>query len=169
MAPNSVQYQRGLSMPEFFDAYGSVEQCEALVRGWRWPKGFKRPRCRGSWHSEFRRQDRPYFQCSGCRYQCSLVGGRGESPARLQAHTSLEKTLASRAAQVYPAPACSQATPTAQYQRVRGPGPPISGAPPGGESRPPLPTGNGAEGLLFGEGLVVKKTYPRIRELAQRR
>ena len=75
MAQNRVQYQRGLSMPEFFDAYGSVEQCEALVRGWRWPKGLSCPRCQGSWHSEFRRQDRLYFQCSGCRYQCSLVSG----------------------------------------------------------------------------------------------
>ena len=75
MAQNRVQYQRGLSMPEFFDAYGTVDQCEALVRGWRWPDGFSCPRCRGSWHSEFRRQDRLYFQCSGCRYQCSLVSG----------------------------------------------------------------------------------------------
>ena len=33
MAQNKVQYQRGLSMPEFFDGYGSVEQCEAMVRG----------------------------------------------------------------------------------------------------------------------------------------
>lgn len=75
MAQNRVQYQRGLSMPEFFDAYGSVEQCEALVRGWRWPGGFSCPRCQGSWHSEFRRHDRLYFQCCGCRYQCSLVSG----------------------------------------------------------------------------------------------
>ena len=75
MAQNRVQYQRGLSMLEFFDSYGSVEQCEALVRGWRWPGGFSCPRCKGSWHSEFSRQDRLYFQCSGCRYQCSLVSG----------------------------------------------------------------------------------------------
>lgn len=75
MAQNKVQYQRGLSMPEFFDRYGSPEQCEALVRAWRWPEGFSCPRCQGSWHSEFRRQDRLYFQCSGCRYQCSLLSG----------------------------------------------------------------------------------------------
>lgn len=75
MAQNTVQYQRGLSMPEFFGTYGSVEQCEAVVRGWRWPEGFRCPRCGGNWHSEFRRQDRLYFQCSGCRYQCSLVSG----------------------------------------------------------------------------------------------
>lgn len=75
MAQNKVQYQRGLSMPEFFDGYGTAEQCEALVRGWRWPNGFVCPRCRGAWYSEFRRQQRLYFQCSACRYQCSLVSG----------------------------------------------------------------------------------------------
>ena len=47
MAQNKVQYQRGLSMPEFFDGYGSAEQCEALVRSWRWPGGFVCARCQG--------------------------------------------------------------------------------------------------------------------------
>lgn len=75
MAQNTVQYQRGLSMLEFFDAYGSPQQCEALVRRWRWPEGFVCPRCQGSWHSEFRRQQRLYFQCSACRYQCSVLSG----------------------------------------------------------------------------------------------
>jgi transposase-like protein len=75
MAQNKVQYQKGLSMPEFFGRYGSPQQCEALVRAWRWPEGFACPRCKGGWHSEFRRQDRLYFQCSACRYQCSLVSG----------------------------------------------------------------------------------------------
>jgi hypothetical protein len=75
MAQNTVQYQRGLSLPEFFDQYGSHERCEGLVRAWRWPEGFICPRCQCRWHSEFRRQQRLYFQCSGCRYQCSLVAG----------------------------------------------------------------------------------------------
>ena len=75
MAQNKVQYQRGLSMQEFFDGYGTPEQCEALVRSWRWPDGFVCPRCRGGWHSEFRRRERLYFQCSACRHQCSLVSG----------------------------------------------------------------------------------------------
>jgi len=59
----------------------------------------------------------------------------------------------------YAPTACLQATPTAQYQRVRGPGPTYLRSPIGGGSRPPLPIGNGAEGLLFGEVLVVKKSY----------
>lgn len=75
MPQNKVQYQKGLSLPEVFAQYGSQHQCEAAVRAWRWPQGFVCPRCQGNWHSEFRRRDRLYFQCSGCRYQCSLVSG----------------------------------------------------------------------------------------------
>jgi transposase-like protein len=75
MAENGVQYQRGLPMLEFFETYGTQEQCEAVVRQWRWPEGFICPRCAQSWHSEFRRSGRLYFQCSSCRYQCSLASG----------------------------------------------------------------------------------------------
>ena len=75
MAQNRVQYQKGLSMPEFFERFGSVQQCEERVRAWCWPNGFVCPRCEQTWHSEFRRHDRLYFQCSSCRYQCSLVSG----------------------------------------------------------------------------------------------
>ena len=75
MADNSVQYQRGLPMLEFFESYGTQEQCEAAIRQWRWPEGFICPRCARSWHSEFRRSGRLYFQCGACRHQCSLVSG----------------------------------------------------------------------------------------------
>jgi len=75
MAQNAVQYQRGFPMMEFLDLYGSQTRCEEAVRSWRWPDGFVCPRCEGTPHSEFRRQERLYFQCSGCRYQCSLLSG----------------------------------------------------------------------------------------------
>lgn len=75
MAKNKVQFQRGLSMVEFFEQYGTVEQCEESVRGWRWPQGFKCPRCAGTSCSEFRRGELLYFQCCACRYQCSLISG----------------------------------------------------------------------------------------------
>jgi len=75
MAQNRVQYQKGLSMPEFFERFGTQDRCEAAVREWRWPQGFVCPRCDGRWHSEFRRHERLYFQCSGCRYQCSVLSG----------------------------------------------------------------------------------------------
>lgn len=75
MGQNKVQYQRGLGMLDFVDLYGSPERCESAVRAWRWPEGFVCPRCQGTWHSEFRRVDRLYFQCGACRYQCSLLSG----------------------------------------------------------------------------------------------
>lgn len=75
MAQNKVQYQKGLPMLEFVELYGSHERCEEAIRSWRWPEGFVCPRCQGSWHSEFRRQGRLYFQCSACRYQCSVLSG----------------------------------------------------------------------------------------------
>jgi transposase-like protein len=77
MAMNRVQYQHGLPMFDFVQAFGTHERCEVLIRAWRWPQGFICPRCSGSdsGHSEFRRASRLYFQCGGCRYQCSLVSG----------------------------------------------------------------------------------------------
>ena len=75
MPMNKVQFQHGLPMLEFFDTYGTQQQCEEVVRAWRWPQGFVCPRCPQTEHSEFRRSSRLYFQCSSCRYQCSLVAG----------------------------------------------------------------------------------------------
>lgn len=75
MAMNTVQFQHGLPLLEFFNAYGTQQQCEEVVRAWRWPEGFVCPRCPRTEHSEFRRSSRLYFQCSACRYQCSLVAG----------------------------------------------------------------------------------------------
>ncbi len=37
MAMNKVQFQRGLSMLEFVDLYGTQARCEDVVRRWRWP------------------------------------------------------------------------------------------------------------------------------------
>jgi hypothetical protein len=59
MAQNTVQYQRGLSLLEFFEQHGTQQQqCEDLVRKRRRPEGFVCPRCQAVWHSEFRRTDR---------------------------------------------------------------------------------------------------------------
>ena len=75
MAMNRVQFQAGLSMGEFFDRYGSDEQCEAALVASRWPNGFTCPACESVAHSPFRREGRLYFQCSACRHQCSVISG----------------------------------------------------------------------------------------------
>jgi hypothetical protein len=75
MAMNTVQFQGGLPLLEFCGTYGTQDQCERIVREWRWPDGFVCPRCAQVEHVEFRRSKRLYFQCCACRYQCSLVAG----------------------------------------------------------------------------------------------
>jgi hypothetical protein len=75
MAHSRDRYQKGLSMPEFIEQFGSVHQCEARFRDWCWPNGLVCPRAEQTWYSDFRRHDRMYFQCSSCRYQGSLISG----------------------------------------------------------------------------------------------
>ena len=73
MARNRIRFQKGYSLTQFMDEYGSEEQCmEALFR-WRWSNGFVCPRCSKNGHC--RVQIRGLYQCSGCRYQVSLTAG----------------------------------------------------------------------------------------------
>ena len=72
MAMNTVQFQRGLSMVEFMQRYGSDELCEAALIESRWPQGFSCPDCGCGVHSSFRSEGRHYWQCSACRHQCSV-------------------------------------------------------------------------------------------------
>ena len=75
MAMNTVQFQPGLSMTEFMDRYGSDDKCEAALIESRWPDGFACPSCACAQSSSFRREGRLYYQCSGCRHQCSVISG----------------------------------------------------------------------------------------------
>jgi ribosomal protein L37AE/L43A len=75
MAMNRVQFQPGLSMPDFLERFGSDDKCEAAVVSSRWPEGFVCPVCGLSENSSFRREGRLYFQCSACRHQCSAISG----------------------------------------------------------------------------------------------
>jgi len=45
MRMNRVQFQPGLSMPEFFERYGTEGQCQAALQAARWPRGFVCPKC----------------------------------------------------------------------------------------------------------------------------
>ena len=76
MPMNQVQFQKGLSLPEFMDRYGTEEQCEQAVIAVRWPGGFVCPSC-GVVQSRtsFRREGRLYWQCAGCQHQCSVTSG----------------------------------------------------------------------------------------------
>jgi len=75
VAMNRIQFQPGLSMPEFFQQHGAEAQCEAALEKARWPDGFRCPRCGGSAHCVLHGSARKLFQCNACRHQSSLIAG----------------------------------------------------------------------------------------------
>lgn len=75
MAMNRVQFQRGLSMAEFIDRYGTDEKCAAALVQSRWPTGFRCPDCGDERHSRFVREGRAYWQCHRCRSQTTVTSG----------------------------------------------------------------------------------------------
>lgn len=75
MPMNRIQFQRGVSMPEFFERYGTEAQCAAALVKLRWPEGFGCPRCAGQAHCLVSQGARKLYQCSGCRHQTSLTAG----------------------------------------------------------------------------------------------
>ena len=67
-----VQFQKGLSLREFIEDYGSEDACrDALIRA-RWPEGFVCPECGSTRHC---RLARGLFQCQDCRKQTSPTAG----------------------------------------------------------------------------------------------
>ena len=75
MPMNRIQFQPGVSLPDFFARYGSEEQCDAALRAMRWPDGFRCPRCDRPEHYVVGHGARRLFQCQSCRHQTSLTAG----------------------------------------------------------------------------------------------
>jgi transposase-like protein len=73
MAMNLIQFQRGMSLPEFQRSFGTVAQCTEALRVARWPNGFRCPRCGAAEHCRLGRGE--LYQCNACRGQTSLVAG----------------------------------------------------------------------------------------------
>src|SRR4051794_6244180 len=63
--------QKGLSDDAFERLYPDEEACRKAWFAWRWPEGFKCPRCAGSTYCEIR--GRQLLQCRQCRHQTSLI------------------------------------------------------------------------------------------------
>ena len=75
MGINKIQFQKGLSMAEFMERYGTEEKCQATLVDSRWPSGFVCPECGGTRHSTFERKGLRYWQCSTCREQTTVICG----------------------------------------------------------------------------------------------
>src|SRR6266404_5417236 len=73
MPRNRVQHQKGLSDDAFERLYPDEEACRRAWLAWRWPEGFKCPRCTATKYCEIR--ERQLLQCAHCRYQTSLIAG----------------------------------------------------------------------------------------------
>lgn len=67
MAFNQIQFQHGLSIPEFMSSFGTEDQCAEAVRRLRWPQGFRCPRCDSPDHCVVGDRARKLVQCQGCR------------------------------------------------------------------------------------------------------
>ena len=70
MCKNTIQFQKGIGILQFLSDFGSEEQCENALASWRWPEGFKCPKCGCSNYCRLRRKAE--FQCNRCRHQTSL-------------------------------------------------------------------------------------------------
>lgn len=75
MPMNRIQFQPGMSLPEFFARYGSEAQCAAALTAMRWPDGFRCSRCDSASHYVVGHGTRRLFQCRSCRHQSSLTAG----------------------------------------------------------------------------------------------
>lgn len=75
MPMNRVQFQPGMSLPEFLSRYGTEAQCAQAIVAQRWPEGFRCPRCAAAEHYLVSHGTRKLYQCQGCRHQTSLTAG----------------------------------------------------------------------------------------------
>lgn len=75
MKMNRVQFQAGLSMPEFFDLYGTEAKCRLALQAARWPNGFVCSGCGSEARTSYERGGLRYWQCGGCQRQTSLISG----------------------------------------------------------------------------------------------
>jgi len=75
MSTYQIQFQKGLSLPDFFKQFGSREQCEAHLFSLKWPKGFICPKCGGHHACSFNKGKHTVYQCKICQKQTSLYVG----------------------------------------------------------------------------------------------
>ena len=73
MARNAIQLQKGLSLSELNETYGTEEKCAAAIFKWRWPDGFVCPACGSRDHAVV--GARQLYLCHDCLTQTSLKSG----------------------------------------------------------------------------------------------
>jgi transposase-like protein len=83
MSSTPIQFQQGLSLPEFLRCFGTETACIEALRRARWPEGFRCPRCSCAAHCVLAGGPRRLFQCNACHHQTSLTAGTLFSSTKL--------------------------------------------------------------------------------------
>jgi transposase-like protein len=86
MSSHQIQFQYGMSIPEFLSHFGTEAQCAEALKRSRWPQGFRCPQCSSTQHYLVTQGARKLYQCGDCRLQTSLTAGT------LMEHTKLPLT-----------------------------------------------------------------------------
>jgi transposase-like protein len=73
MPKNPIQFQKGISLPDFLTKYGTDNQCLDSLIQFRWPNGFVCPACANTTYYQIK--TRALFQCKACRRQTSVISG----------------------------------------------------------------------------------------------
>ena len=63
MSRSAIQFQKGLSRPQFQRLYGTEELCEAALGKARWPDWFRCPLCQGHEHGLVYGRRLKRYQC----------------------------------------------------------------------------------------------------------
>jgi len=75
MPQNTIQFQKGMSLIQFLDEYGTENDCEKALEVARWGRQFSCPKCGCAEHSVFYRQDKKYWQCTENKHQSTVRSG----------------------------------------------------------------------------------------------
>jgi transposase-like protein len=73
MAKNKIQFQKGMSLANFMQQYGTEAKCSDALFKLRWPDGFSCPYCGNATYCVIRKRN--LFQCNRCHSQTSLTAG----------------------------------------------------------------------------------------------
>lgn len=76
MSINTIQFQPGLSLPQFYSLYGTEQQCESALVAARWPHGWQCAHCSCKRFFLTRNgSGRQLWECFVCGYQSSSIVG----------------------------------------------------------------------------------------------
>lgn len=75
MPQNNIQFQKGMSLDQLIDQYGTDSKCERALEEARWGCGYVCPKCGCRSHSVFYRNSKKHWQCSDHKHQVTVKSG----------------------------------------------------------------------------------------------